>query len=213
MRIYAVSDIHGKESRIEIVEKTVRDVKPDLLVFPGDIVGFPERERALSRLGGLGVEAFAVKGNAELFMSEAAFFKNGIQSLDFREIEKDGVKFVGASGAAPLPFHTRVRLRERGLGERLSKLVDTRTILVVHPPPYGSRDEVMGAVHAGSRLVRAVVDRRRPAAVLCGHIHEAAGATFCGETLVVNCSFYKKNSGALVEIDEKTERLDVEFVA
>ncbi len=95
----------------------------------------------------------------------------------------------------------------------MSRLVDNRTILVVHPPPYGARDEVMGAIHAGSRLVRKIVDRRRPAAVLCGHIHEAAGAVLCGETLVVNCSFNGKTSGALVEVDEKTGRVAVEFVA
>jgi len=203
IRIYAVADIHGKADRLAVVEKNVIELKPDLLILPGDITGFFSRNQTLKRLGDLNVETFAVRGNSDIFMSEQDFFPFGIVPLHLAQIRKEGIKIVGISGALPLPFHTRIRFKEHFLEKDLMALVDTKTILVAHAPPYGIRDEVAGAMHAGSRLIRNVIDRRRPKMVLCGHIHERAGRSIAGRTIVVNCSFNKFRSGALIMMDKK----------
>ncbi len=203
IRIYAVADIHGKADRLAAVEKTVIELKPDLLILPGDITGFFSKKQTLKKLGNLPVETLAVRGNSDILMSDRDFLSFGIVPLHLSQIRKDGIKIVGISGALPLPFHTRIRFKEHTLEKDLMALVDAGTILVVHSPPYGIRDEVAGAIHAGSHLIRNVVDRRRPKMVLCGHIHERAGHSIAGHTTVVNCSFNKSSSGALIEWDKK----------
>jgi uncharacterized protein len=200
-RIYAVSDIHGNAARLSVVEKNVTELKPDLLIMPGDITGFFSRNQTLKRLGALDVETMAVRGNSDIFMSDRDFASFGIIPLHLAQIQKEGLKIVGISGALPLPFHTRIRFKEKALEKNLMDLVDSRTILVAHPPPFGVRDEVLGKLHAGSRLIRNVIDRRRPKMVLCGHIHERAGQSIAGKTTVVNCSFSKFCSGVLIDVD------------
>ena len=212
MRIYAVADIHGKASRIETVARNVEALRPDLLVLPGDITGPFFKERALERLGGLGVEVLAVRGNSEWFMADNAFSSHGMTSLHLREVKKGGIMFAGVGGAVPLPFRTRVRFFETRLIDSLWNLIDEDSIFVTHAPPYGARDQVMGKAHAGSRLVREIVDERKPAMVLCGHIHEGAGISHCGETLVVNCSFYRNKAGALIEFGKTSRRHKVEIL-
>ena len=48
--------------------------------------------------------------------------------------------------------------------------------LVVHFPPHDTRlDRVAFGRHAGSRALRAWVERVQPVELYCGHIHECAG--------------------------------------
>jgi Icc-related predicted phosphoesterase len=202
-RIYAVSDIHGNADSLSVVEKNVTELKPDLLIIPGDIAGLFSKNQTLKRLGALDIEIMAVRGNSDIFMSDRDFASFGIIPLHLAQIQKEGFKLVGINGALPLPFHTRIRFNEKALEKKLMGLVDTKTILVAHPPPFGIRDEVLGVLHAGSRLIRNVIDRRKPKMVLCGHIHERAGQSKAGQTLVVNCSFSKFCSGVLIEWDHK----------
>jgi uncharacterized protein len=200
-RIYAVADIHGNADRLAVLEKNVTELKPDLVIIPGDITGLFSRNQTLKRLGALDVETMAVRGNSDFFMLDRIFASFGIIPLHLAQIQKEGLKIVGISGALPLPFHTRIRFNEKALEKNLMDIVDTRTILVAHPPPFGLRDEVLGIMHAGSRLIRNVIDRRQPKMVLCGHIHERAGQSTAGQTTVVNCSFSKFYSGVLIEFD------------
>jgi hypothetical protein len=37
--------------------------------------------------------------------------------------------------------------------------------------------------------------------VICGHIHEDAGTTTLGRTIIVNCAMNKNMSGALIDLD------------
>ena len=208
-----MSDIHGKASRLEAVERNVAALRPDLLVLPGDITGPFFKERALERLAGLGVEVLAVRGNSEWFMPDDAFSSCGMTSLHLREVKKGDISFAGVGGAVPLPFRTRVRFSEARLIDSLWNLVDQDSVFVTHPPPYGARDQVLGKASAGSRLIREIVDERRPAMVLCGHIHEGAGICHCGETLVVNCSFYRNKAGALIEFGKTSRRHKVEILS
>ncbi len=55
-RIYAVSDIHGNADSLSVVEKSVTELKPDLLIIPGDIAGLFSKNQTLKRLGALDIE-------------------------------------------------------------------------------------------------------------------------------------------------------------
>jgi len=76
---------------------------------------------------------------------------------------------------------------------RLPKPLDPkRTIYVMHSPPYGTRlDFIQGGESAGSRSIKAFIEKHLPFLTLHGHIHESpdlSGHYFdqIGETISVN---------------------------
>jgi len=77
--------------------------------------------------------------------------------------------------------------------DRLPKpLQQKRTIYIMHSPPFGTRlDLIEGRKSAGSRSIRAFIERHQPRLTLHGHIHESpklSGAymDWIGETLSIN---------------------------
>jgi Icc-related predicted phosphoesterase len=57
---------------------------------------------------------------------------------------------------------------------RLPATEASRTIAVLHSPPYNTRCDVLyGGEHVGSRAVRRWIERTQPLLTLHGHIHES----------------------------------------
>ncbi|MBI9091309.1 MAG: metallophosphoesterase [Desulfobacterium sp.] len=202
MRIYAVADIHGKEDRLARVETAIERFQPDVAVVAGDITNYVGPSPVISRLGAMGVPVFCIGGNSDLGRVEALLSETpGTTSLHMESILFNSVNFVGISGTIPLPFRSRVCLRENRALKALAPLMTERSILVAHPPPLGTRDRVGGRFHAGSTGLRHLVNQGQPRMVICGHIHEDAGTTTLGQTIVVNCAMNRNLSGALIDWD------------
>ena len=76
--------------------------------------------------------------------------------------------------------------------DRLPARDPSRTIAVIHCPPYQTRCDVLfDGRHIGSQAVRRWIERRQPLLTLHGHIHESPrlSGAFCdrvGETRIVN---------------------------
>ena len=77
--------------------------------------------------------------------------------------------------------------------DRLPKPLDLkRTIYIMHSPPFGTKlDLIHGGKSAGSRSIRAFVEKSQPLLTLHGHIHESpelSGAYFdrIEETICIN---------------------------
>ncbi len=119
--------------------------------------------------------------------------------LKDERIQFQHVDIVGISGTIPLPFHSRISFRETDRVRNLMGQIDSNTILVCHPPPHGVCDKVMGRFSAGSKAVAKIVRYCRPAVVICGHIHEAAGMDILGPTRVLNCAMGPVNQGWLID--------------
>ncbi len=204
MKIYAVADIHAKSRRLETIRSVVADLRPDCLVIAGDIISYIRPGPVLAALDALAVPVFAVRGNSDLSGLEKRFASHAnITSLHGRKVMFREVPLVGISGAIPVPFRSRIRFAEKELFARIRPLVDDRTVLVVHPPPYRTRDRVGGKVSAGSKGVRTLVEQARPQVVICGHIHEDAGIDRIGPTIIVNCCMTGKNRGALITLPSR----------
>ena len=81
-------------------------------------------------------------------------------------------------------------------------------ILLTHAPPRGTLDCTYEGNNAGSKALRDAYynacDDQAPTLWVCGHIHEAAGATRLGATTIINCGM--ANAG-------RAKRLDRGFVA
>jgi Icc-related predicted phosphoesterase len=59
-------------------------------------------------------------------------------------------------------------------------------VIVSHGPPFGVRDKIYNDTHIGSPMLREYIIRAKPVTVICGHIHEAVGNEYLGNTLVCN---------------------------
>jgi Icc-related predicted phosphoesterase len=77
--------------------------------------------------------------------------------------------------------------------DRLPKpLYPERTIYIMHSPPFGTRlDLIQGGKPAGSRSIKAFIEKNQPFATLHGHIHESPELSgtyvdYIGKTLSIN---------------------------
>jgi hypothetical protein len=202
MLIYTVADIHGRRERLAAISTHIAEYKPDVLVLAGDISRRWRPRDVFEPLSRLSLPVLFVRGNSDTPKLEAML--NGdtnLHSLHFTRRTIDNIDFVGCGGTLPLPFHSRLGFKESEKKRRLSRLLTPGSVLVVHPPPYGIRDRVLGKFHAGSRAVKQLVEKFSPALVICGHIHEQSGVEMSGETVVVNCAVNRKCGGVLVRYD------------
>jgi uncharacterized protein len=201
LRVYAVADIHGRADRLARLEATAALLGPDVIVVAGDICSRLHPLPVVARLAGLAAPVLAVRGNNDPLVVEALLgHYPRTSSLHRRQKVVGGVRFVGLSGTVPVPFGSLVCWREAEAIASIERFVGPDSVLVVHPPPRGTLDRVLGGLHAGSGGVAGLCLRRRPAVLICGHIHSQAGVATLGETLVVNCAMGRRGNGALITL-------------
>jgi hypothetical protein len=181
MRILIFSDIHGDTKSLERILAT----PADLYISAGDLSTFGHAlERCGEVLQPLGEKLWVIPGNHETAEQNTAFCKK-FGFVDFhrqvRALEgKNGVtQWAGLGYSNPTPFDTPGEFSEEEIAAALAPFEGLAPLyLVVHFPPHDSQlDRVMLGRHAGSRTLRAWVERVQPAWLFCGHIHECAGKT------------------------------------
>ena len=187
------------------VRETVAFAKPDAIVVAGDMTSHSRMgaHLVIQRLNALGVPLLAVRGNSDpACVEDLLDAGTHTRSLHFKKISINGVQFAGISGTVPVPFASRLAWDEARAMEKLAALVQEDTVLVAHSPPRGIQDQVLGRFHVGSRGLRELVAARRPALVLCGHVHGKTGVCVMEKTLVVNCSVGTGGGGAVIDMVE-----------
>ncbi|MBW2218251.1 MAG: metallophosphoesterase family protein [Deltaproteobacteria bacterium] len=203
MLIYAVADIHGKPERLSLIRKKINDTAPDVLVVAGDITGYIRPVPTIEALNNMPVPVIAVRGNTDMPVVEKLFKKyTNISHAHLNKILIKNRWFTGMSGTVPVPFRSRIRLMEKKVLKKAGALLDKRSILIAHPPPWGILDHVFGRFHAGSMGLLKLLKETEPALCICGHIHEAPGSEVFRKTLVVNCSIGRGGAGSLIELRE-----------
>lgn len=189
MNIIALTDIHGRLSFPEALLEEIRTA--DLLLLSGDITHFGHRaemERMIGFLRNLNPRLLAVSGNCDHPDAEAWLSEAGI-SLHTTLKETGGIAFYGLSGSLPCPGRTPHEYEEEVYEALLAGFTPPPQpwILVSHQPPFGTvNDAVSPGVHVGSKSIRAFIERTRPLACFCGHIHEGVGTDRIGDTVTVN---------------------------
>ena len=212
MRIYAVADIHGRSDKIALIRSNTLQLNPDVLVVAGDITNYTGSAGILAQLNDIAVPVLAVRGNTDLSRVENLLenFPN-ISPLHLKQVTIGSTPFVGVSGCIPIPFSSRICLSQVKVFEKLNPLIKSNSVLVAHPPPRGTLDEVLGRFHAGCRNLTKLIKICQPVLMICGHIHERPGSAFIGKTLVVNCALGRNHSGAMIELDNENN-LKVEML-
>jgi putative phosphoesterase len=212
MRIYAVSDLHGRKDRIARIRENISNLRPDVLVIAGDITNYTDSRSVIKDLNDMPVPVLAVRGNTDLSRVETLLEKaTNISSLHLSKTELHGITFAGVSGTIPIPFYSKISFFEKKIIEKIEDLLERETVFVGHPPPRGILDEAFGRFHAGSASLYKMIVRRQPRLFICGHIHERPGWKYVGETLVINCNMGGGREGALVTYDGKND-VEVEML-
>jgi uncharacterized protein len=212
MRIYAVADIHAKTERLELIRSNINSHHPDVLVVAGDIFNYLHPDPVLELLNEMGAPVLAVRGNSDpVYVSRYFKAYPNICLLNANRMTFNGISFAGLSGTIPVPFRSRIAFREKHLMEKIRPMIDSETVFIAHPPPYGTLDRVGKRFHAGSALLRDLVFQTRPRLLICGHIHEDTGAVMLRETMVVNCCMTHGGQGVLIEL-ESGNRPSIKFL-
>ena len=199
MKIYAVADIHARKRRLDCIDANVHRLLPDLVVVAGDLTSYRASPFVVRRLAELPVPVFAVLGNTDRKLVGRQINRSDIISTPYLPATNDRpLNLVGLNGTVPIPFRSRIAFRENRLLKRIPHRVNPQSIMVVHTPPWGILDEVLGKFHAGSKNLLEFIRWKKPLMVLCGHIHERPGVKQLGKTSIVNCTMGHGSQGAFI---------------
>ena len=113
---------------------------------------------------------------AKEFKNFVFFHKKAVEIEDF--------VFLGYGGGGFSQSDPEFRGVARGW---YGKYQDKKIILVTHGPPFGVSADKINEDHVGNKDFRKFIERIVPRLVVCGHIHETAGAVDeIGITKVIN---------------------------
>ena len=188
-------DVHARGARLERVLARARERRPDALLFVGDLGTDPScpvrgdspardarydasLDELFARSRALGVPVLYVPGNHD----RPAIGHAG--NVDRALAEVAGLRVAGVGGAGPARFGFAYEWDE---DEVRARDVPACDVLLCHAPPARTPLDVVarGGAHVGSEAIRELA-LRHDGVLVCGHIHEAAGAVELGRCLCLN---------------------------
>ena len=196
MKILTTADIHGAQYRLNILLENIEKYKPDLVIICGDITQFGPGEVAKNFLNQIPVETLAITGNIDTPDVFQSINESHATNVEMKKVTKKGIPFVGINGVNEIQTNHFFDVN--------TDILDEKSVLVTHVPPFNTMDKVFMGKHAGSIELKKIADRYKPRLVLSGHIHENPGFMKNKNTVFVNCSMGKRGEGALVTINDKT---------
>jgi len=201
MRSIVVSDIHGKASTAELVNKAADKYNADNILILGDFTTSEPASFALEYISSLNRPVYAIPGNCDPRNTPSVISK-AAKDMHGRTVTVDGIKIVGLGGSNPTIFNTPFEIGEEEIMSSLDPISEGVTILMVHAPAFGHLDMIPSGMMVGSESIRTIVDRYKPKVVLSGHIHEARGIEECDGTLFMNPGSAKEGYAALLTVDD-----------
>ncbi len=213
MRFAVLSDIHGDLHKLSQCAEILKN--SDCILIAGDISrhgDFYEIEKVIGELSELNKNVFAIPGNMDGEKSIDLLEKLKV-NIHGKKIDFKGFKIVGCGGATKTPFGTPFEVSEEYLENciksNLSK--EEKTVLVCHNPPYKTKiDKTLLGFHAGSKVLRKIIEDMQPEIFVSGHIHEAAGTDNLGKTVLLNPGPFRRGTVGIIEIENNKINAKVE---
>jgi Icc-related predicted phosphoesterase len=203
--IIAFSDLHSSQRFFEIFKKEFEKEKDKVFLFAGDLIDLTKlSDEIFSFLEVLSKnnQVFAIPGNCDRSFVDKKLEELGINvDKKRKEIKGKELNVVGFGGSLKTPFSTPNERKEEDFYS-IFELVDSKTILLSHIPPFGIFDEV-GNEHIGSKVLREIIEKKNPYMLVCGHVHETSGVKKIKNTIVVKLPPAK--FGFLAKINNKVE--------
>jgi uncharacterized protein len=187
VKLLAFSDLHRDRDRAERLVELAREA--DVVLGAGDYATMRlGLEGTIEVLSAIAAPTVLVPGNAEsdTELWQACTDWPSAHVLHGQALQLEGAQFFGLGGGVPpTPFPWSFDLSEDEAAAKLESCPGG-AVLVVHSPPKGYVDEAHGR-HLGSRSILETIECKRPALVVCGHIHQCWGSeAVIGTTPVVN---------------------------
>jgi hypothetical protein len=213
MKIMALSDFHGS---IEASGKAALNAKligADIFLVCGDITTFgsvEEAEKVLSPLIALKLPLLFVPGNCDPPELEKAEIKGAV-CIHGRCENYGNATFLGLGSTLISQHRTPFELIEKEIMQILNQglqncLLKRWFILVSHSPPKNTKvDLAFNRDHMGSVTLRKFIEDKKPQIVFCGHVHEAMGIDYIGDTIIVNPGPARHRNCAVADLNEKIE--------
>jgi Icc-related predicted phosphoesterase len=189
IRLLLFSDLHSDQDTAADLVRRARAV--DAVVCAGDLCNAHQRlGRIVDVLKAIDRPTVLVAGNNETTseLREACADVSHFDVLHGEGVDLLGVPFWGVGGGIPTtPFGAWSYDFAEDQAEPLLAGCPDGAVLVTHSPPFGMLDVGSSGKNLGSTAIRAVIERRRPRLVVCGHIHASGGKTATlGTTTVIN---------------------------
>jgi hypothetical protein len=186
-RALVFSDIHNDAAAL----RKLMQVEADYYFAAGDLVSWA---RGLDKMGEVmkprGERVHVLPGNHESEADIATFCSRfGFVNFHGAAFEAGGMYIAGLGYSTLTPFDTPGEYTEAEMADRLSRFEHLKPLIMVcHAPPLDTElDRIRENLHAGSRAVRAFIEKVQPAHFFCGHIHEAEGKVIqMGATRAMN---------------------------
>jgi uncharacterized protein len=202
VKVLFFSDIHSDARALE----KLMAIEADYYFCAGDLANWGRQLDAMGEiLKQRGERVYVIPGNHESAAQITDLCaKFGLNDFHDKHVELGGFHVTGLGYSNPTPFDTPGEYSEEELATRLHAFDGLKPMIAVcHAPPHGTMlDRITNLKHAGSRAVRAFLQREQPRYFFCGHIHEAAGAQEkLGETSAMNVG----KKGYLLDLDQQKE--------
>lgn len=181
-------------------------IEADYYFCAGDLVNWGRQLDAMGEiLSQRRDKVYVIPGNHESASQVTELCaKYGLHDFHGGHVEVDGFHVTGLGYSNPTPFDTPGEYSEEEIETRLHFFDGLKPMIAIcHAPPHGTMlDRITNLKHAGSRAVRAFLQREQPRYFFCGHIHEAAGAQEkLGGTSAMNVG----KRGYLLDLDNQKE--------
>lgn len=192
MKLLAFSDLHVDLDRARALAE--RAGEADVVIGAGDFASVHEGlEPTIDALKVIERPTVLVPGNNETedALRAACEGWEAATVLHGDEVRLGGstgdTPFFGLGAGVPVtPWDWSFDLDEAQAAERLAGCPEG-AVLVVHSPPRGHCDTSGAGDHLGSAAILDAIEAKRPALVVCGHIHESWGAeSSVGDTPIYN---------------------------
>lgn len=208
MRILCICDLHGDAASLGRILESATST--DVVLLGGDLTNFGtpnQAEQLVAMAQQRCARVLAVAGNCDSAAIDARLVELGV-SLFRRGLVCDGIGFCGVSAMPPWMGNMYEFPEEEIASSLASSYADVRdaarSVVLSHAPPRGCRLDLTGrGQHVGSTAVRQFVDAVQPAALVCGHIHEARGIDTLGATMLINAGPAFRGHYALLELDDE----------
>ena len=189
MRLLLFSDLHCD---IRAAQRLVELGKnADVAIGAGDFGQVRRRVSVcIDVLRDMPCPTVVVPGNNESLdeLRDACRGWNGVHVLHGDGVAIEGVNFFGLGGGVPVtPFGSWSFDFSEEEAAELLKDFPVEGVLISHSPPKGCLDVDGGGTSRGSTTVRDLITSKKPALVVCGHIHASWGRIEkIGNTSVIN---------------------------
>ena len=160
---------------------------------------------------------FAVPGNCDNLDIDRVLNKEGV-GLHRKHVTIKGVAFAGLGGSLPCPGATPLEFSDEKMAAFLDESIlgldqGTPLILISHQPPYGTvADKLSSGMHVGSFSVSSFIEKHKPIACFCGHIHESRGLEKREHTWITNPGRLKDGWYAYAEYERKNINIELKQI-